>query len=362
MDINDTAKIDTGANGVSNIALRQRDTDSGSAVGVSGAVSDGYDWWRKSLAGHGPKIIEDEPHNGFYRMRAHRNGPWLPVAIFVKKGGQQIARVAGGVRKPEDVWTYCAGNPVSQADAKYAFEHGEWPGDAPTIGDNAEKAGVGPLELLLDYMETARSWFSKVGKIADQKAVDQAANYAAELARLKSNADKERDSLVRPHLEAQRDINGQYKPSIDDADKLIKDIKRSCDAYLIAEKRRLEEEARAKYAAEQKAAEEERKRIEAERAKQMRDDPIAALTSPEPELPMAPPPPEPVKVHAGGQRGRRMGLRKETVYSVDDFDKVYAWAKDNPKVHEAVEKVAIQAAKAGVDVPGISKSEVEKAP
>ena len=361
MDKNAETKTNTGANGVSNIALRQRDTDSGSAVGVSGAVSDGYDWWRKSLAGHGPKIIEDEPHNGFYRMRAHRNGPWLPVAIFVKKGGQQIARVAGGVRKPEDVWTYCAGNPVSQADAKYAFEHGEWPGDAPTIGDNAEKAGVGPLELLLDYMETARSWFSKVGKIADQKAVDQAANYAAELARLKSNADKERDSLVRPHLDAQRDINGQYKPPIDDADKLIKDIKRACDAFLVAEKRRLEDEARAKYEAKLKAAEAERARIEAEREKQMRDDPIAALTSPEPEFPVAPLPPEPIKVQAGGQRGRRMGLRKVTEYSVADFDKVYAWAKDNPRVRDVVEKVAIQAAKAGVAVPGIKAEEVEKA-
>ena len=361
MDTNAETKTNSGANGVSNIALRQRDTDSGSAVGVSGAVSDGYDWWRKSLAGHGPKIIEDEPHNGFYRMRAHRNGPWLPVAIFVKKGGQQIARVAGGVRKPEDVWTYCAGNPVSQADAKYAFEHGEWPGDAPTIGDNAEKAGVGPLELLLDYVETARSWFSKVGKIADQKAVDQAANYAAELARLKSNADKERDSLVRPHLDAQRDINGQYKPPIDDADKLIKDIKRACDAFLVAEKRRLEDEARAKYEAKLKAAEAERARIEAEREKQMRDDPIAALTSPEPEFPVAPLPPEPIKVQAGGQRGRRMGLRKVTEYSVADFDKVYAWAKDNPRVRDVVEKVAIQAAKAGVAVPGIKAEEVEKA-
>jgi regulator of RNase E activity RraB len=56
-----------------------------------------------------------------------------------------------------------------------------------------------------------------------------------------------------------------------------------------------------------------------------------------------------------------MGLRKETVYAVADFDAVYAWAKTNPKVIEAVEKVAIQAAKAGVEVPGISKSEVEKA-
>lgn len=328
-------------------------------------MSDGFEWWRAALAGKAPEIVEGHPHNGFYRMRQGRDGPWLPVAIFFhKETGDQVALVGAERRRedPERIWTWCAKSPMPQADCRHAFENGnEWPSDAPTIGDNAAKAGVGPLELLRDYMETARTWFAKVGKIDSKKKVDQAANYAAELARLKTEADRERDAKVRPHLEAQREINSEYKPSIDDADKLAKDIKRACDGFLIAEKRRLEEEARAKYEAERRAAEAERARIEAERAKQMRDDPIAAMTEPEPELPVPPPPPEPVKVHAGGQRGRRMGLRRETVYSVADFDAVYAWAKDNPKVREAVEKVAIQAAKAGVPVPGIKADEVEKA-
>lgn len=327
-------------------------------------MRDGYEWWRDALAGRSPVIHEGRAENGFYRMRRGRNGPWLPVAIFHTAAGEHVALV-GAERKrddPDNIWTWCAKNPVAQADAKHAFSNNnEWPSDAPTIGDNAAKAGVGPLELLRDYIDTARAWFGKIGQIDTQQKVDQAANYAAELAKLKTEADRERDAQVRPHLEAQREINGQYKPTIDDASALGMEIKRACDAYLIAEKRRLEDEARAKYEAERRAAEAERARIEAEREKQMRDDPIAALTSPEPELPMPPPPPEPVKVHAGGQRGRRMGLRKETVYSVADFDAVYAWAKDNPKVREAVEKVAIQAAKAGVKVPGIKAEEVERA-
>lgn len=327
-------------------------------------MSDGYEWWRGALAGKAHEIVDGRPENGFYRMRRSRNGPWLPVAIFTTTAGEHVALV-GSERKREDpnyIWTWCAKHPVAQADAKHAFANGNtWPSDAPTIGDNAAKAGIGPIELLRDYMETARSWFSKIGKIDNQKAADQAANYADEILRLKSSADAERDAKVRPHLEAQREINGQYKPTIDEATVLARQIKDASTGYLVSEKRRLEDEARAKYEAQRRAAELERARIEAERAKQMRDDPIAALTSPEPELPIAPLPPEPVKVHAGGQRGRRMGLRKETVYSVADFDAVYAWAKDNPKVREAVEKVAIQAAKAGVAVPGIKAEEVERA-
>lgn len=324
-------------------------------------MADEFQFWRDAIAGNNPSIDADNPQSGYYKKRAHKDGPWLPVAIWRKDEVGLVARVGSNTEDPHAIWTYCADNPVSKEDAKHAFETGKWPSDAPTLGDNS--GNITPLEILKDYIDTAKAWFSKAGKIDTQKAVDTAANYAAELARLKTNADKERDAKIRPHLDAQREINGEYKPAIEYADTLSKQIKRACDAFLIAEKKRLEEEARRKYEAERAAAEAERKRIEEERAKKMEEDPIAALTEPEPEpeLPMPPPPQEPVKVSAGGQRGRKMGLRKDTVYSVTDFDAVYAWAKDNPKVREAVEKVAVQAAKAGVAVPGVSKEEVERA-
>lgn len=327
-------------------------------------MRDGFEWWRAALAGKAPEIMDGRPENGFYRIRRGRNGPWLPVAIFTTAAGEHVALV-GAERKreePSDIWTWCAKHPVAQADCKHAFANAnQWPSDAPTIGDNADRAGVGPLELLRDYMETARAWFAKVGTIDTQQKVDQAANYAAELAKRKTDADKDRDAKVRPHLEAQREINGQYKPTIDDASALGMEIKRACDAYLIAEKRRKEAEAAAKYEAERKAAEAERKRIEAEREKQMRDDPIAALTSPEPELPMPPSLPGPVKVHAGGQRGRRMSLRTVTVYEIANYDDVVAWAVGRPEVVEYLTKIATAAARAGEDVPGVVKRTEERA-
>lgn len=322
-------------------------------------MSDAFTWWRKALAGEPVEINEGDPQNGFYKMRKGRGGEWLPVAIFLNKDGRQIARVANEVKEPLDVWTWCAGNPVSNADAKHALETGSWPGDAPTIGSNS--GDVGPLELLKDYIETCQSWFASVGKIDTQKKADQAANYATELARLKGEADKERATKVRPHLDAQNSINGEYNPPIKDADALVKQVKRASDAFLIAEKNRKEAEARAKYEAERAAAEAERKRIETEREKQMREDPIAALTSPEPELPFAPPPPTPVKVQAGGQRGRKMGLRKFTVYDIEDYPAVVAWAAERAEVVEFIEKIARQAMKAGEAVPGMATRIEERA-
>lgn len=323
-------------------------------------MSDVWQFWREALAGRNPVLFADKPECGFYRRRDGKGGKWLPVMIRYDEGGKLRCRVgANSDADPHEEWTWCAGNPVSKEDAKHAFDTGSFPGDAPApIGDNS--GSVTPLDLLRDYLETARAWF-KGKAINSQKSLDEAANYAAQITKLKNDADRERDGLVRPHLDAQRDINAKYKPQIEDAEALTKIIKRACDDYMRAEKARLEAEQRAKYAAEVKAAEDARRAAEAQRAKQMADDPIAALTSAEPELPMPPPPPEPVKVQAGGQRGKKMALRTYTIHEVTDYAAALAWAKDDPKVIEAVTAVCTAAARAGQTVPGITTRQEERA-
>lgn len=322
-------------------------------------MSDQYQWWRDAIAGKAGEIHADHPQSGYFKIRDGKDGPWVPVAIWKDAVGDLKCRVAARSDDALRVWTWAAKNPVSKADAKHAFEHGAWPGDAATIGDNS--AHLGPLEKLRDYIETARAWFSKAGEIKTQTACDQAANYAAELIRLKGEADRERDAKVRPHLDAQRDINGAYKPAIEDGEALAKQIKRASDGFLIAEKRRLEDEARAKYEAERKAAEAARIAAEKQRATLMADDPIAALTTPAPELPAMPAAPEPVKVSAGGQRGRKLTLRRYTVYTITDFAAALGFAKDSDEVFAAVEKVCFAAAKAGVKVPGVTVTQEERA-
>lgn len=317
-----------------------------------------FSWWQRALTGESVDIHSDVPQSGFYKMRKTKDGPWLPVMIRMHDGALRCRVSEDSDVDPLSVWTYCAGNPMPKDAVAYAFKHGKWETDAPTIGDNSGNAS--PLELLKDYIETARSWF-KNKKLDSQKAVDEAANYAAELIRLKGVADKERDALVRPHLTAQREINSKYNPEIENAEALAKTIKRGCDDFLRAEKARLEAEQRAKYAAELKAAETARKEIEAQRAKQLADDPVAALTSAEPELPMPPPPPEPVKVQAGGQRGKKMALRTYTIHEVTNYAEALEWAKLDPKVVEAVTAVCVAAARGGQAVPGVTTRQEERA-
>lgn len=343
---------------------------------------DAYGYWRACLknGGKAPDGVaflptyhgnsgHEEPQPGLYRTRIAKGGPLVPVQIWLTKDGAtthtfvagcELAGTINGKSVTADTladrWIWL--EPITKTALAFYTENGRWEGEAPTIGDNS--GNLTPLELLRDYIETARSWF-KGKKFDTQNAVDEAANYTAELTKRKNDADRERDGLIRPHLDAQRDINAKYKPQIEDADTLVKNIKRSCDDFMRAEKARLEAEQRAKYAAELKAAEEARKAVEEQRAKQMRDDPIAAMTTAEPELPMAPPPPEPVKVQAGGQRGKKMALRTYTVHEITDYAAALAWAKDDPKVIDAVTAVCVAASRAGWTVPGVTTRQEERA-
>lgn len=314
-------------------------------------MADSYQHWRDALAGLPVKINVNEPQPGYYKSRAGQDRPWKPVAIWRTDDGELKCRRAGEMLDPYKMWSWCAKNPVSKADAKHAFENGTWPGDAPPIGDNS--GNMTPLETLKSYVQTAKEWLEKTPKVADQITCDQAGNTAAELIKLKGKADTERKEKIRPHLDAKDAINATYNDLIDEAAKLAKTIKRSTDAFLIAEQKRLEEEERKRFEAERKAAEAARKAVEDARAKQIEDDPALALASDEPELPTVPTAPNPVKAVSGGQRGRKVTLREYTDYVVEDYASALEWAKDKEAVVLAVEKVCKAAARDGITVPGV---------
>lgn len=313
---------------------------------------DQFQYWRDALAGKQQEIHADHPQPGIYYLRNGKGGERRPVWIWEKDG--VIHASIGKVERtdPHKIWTWCADKPCTKADAEYWLEHKKFPGEVdepPSIGDNSGDLSL--KDRLLSYMETARAWLSKT-KVTDQVTCDMAANYASELTTLKNRLDNERKAKVQPHLDAQRDINGEYNPTIKDADELAKAIKRATDGFLIAEKRRLEEEARKKYEAELA----ERRKAEEAAAK-------ANIPPPEPVAPVAPP--APVKVQAGGQKGKKMALRTYVTYEIEDWQKVVGWAiapdHAHPDVVDAIEKAAKAACRDGVAVPGMKKVVEERA-
>lgn len=316
----------------------------------------------------------EDPQPGLWRTRngAKRDGGVLvPLKIWIQDDeGEQIHKLKPGqsfglagimdgrqltAKQIADRWLGCQA--ISKQVAAYYDEHKRWPEDAPLLqSNNPPEDAIGALEA---YMETTAAWLaSNIVDTAEKANI--ASNMGKELLRLRKVADDERDAKIRPHLEAQREVNRIYKPLIDDATKLVDRVGEAQVAWHKAEKERREKEAREQYEREQREHAAEVERIQKERAKLEREDPIAAYTSPEPEIPPPPMMQEPERVKTGGARGNRMSLRVETVFDIEDYEKVLAQVKTNPKVIEVVTQVARALAKAGNVLDGVVAKEVEK--
>jgi hypothetical protein len=311
-------------------------------------MSDQFQWWRDALAGKAGPINANEPQPGYFKLRQGKDGPWLPVAIWWNKDDELVCRVADKARDPHDVWVSCAGNPVAKDAAKQAFETGSWPGDVG-IGHNSGDLSL--ADEIAEARDQALQWLTTAG-VTDKVSADKAANYRARLLDLGKKADAERDAKVRPHLEAQKTINAEYKPLVEDAKAVADTLRAALSKYLAAE----EEKAR-KAAAEAARVENEKRMAE---YKRQQEAATKAAPKDEPPLPLGAPvfvAPEPVKLQAGGQRGKKASLRTITRYEITDYAAALAHVANSPDVRAAVEKAAFAQARAGVTVPGVNSYE-----
>ena len=302
-------------------------------------------------------IHEASPQPGYYKMRRHRNGPWLPVAIW-RKDGELLCAV--GVEKKatdaREIWTYCAANKVDKDAAKHAFEKGWWPDQPPPIGDNLPPPDD-PYEALKAEIEAkqkqATDWLGARPAVLMQKDADYAANAQRELLALNKRADAMFTAEKAPHLAAGRACDERYRFRSAVAD-VAEKLRKVFGKFMAEEEARQNAEAAAKFKAEQD-------RIAKERADKLARDPVAALTDPAPELPLAP---EPVKVQVGGGVGRRAGLRTVWVPTVTDYQLAAMHYLNHPDLRAVVDKLvkhAVRDAKGSIVIPGVTIREDREA-
>jgi len=309
------------------------------------AQTDEFQNWRDALAGNATALHADIPNPGYYKVRAGKDGPWQPVAIW-RKDGNLVCRVAGEMKDPLEVWTWAAKNPVSKEAAKHAFEHGTWPGDVPMPGHNSGTLSL--PEEIDDAVAQVSAWLSST-RVADKVAADTASNWRARLLDLSKRADKQRETEKRPHDDAAKAVQAKWKPVIDRATDTANKLRDALTAYMRAEDERQRREAEAARKVAEEAARKQREAAEAARRE------AAAKNAPPPPEPEDVPLPfvEPPRVQVGGQTGRKTGLREVTRYEVEDYEAALAAVKDHPDVRAAVEKVAAARCKTGVAVPGV---------
>lgn len=276
-----------------------------------------YSFWKASLAGERPEIHVDRPQLGLYKARRRKDGPMLPVVIWAdKETGEIKARWGRDVGDPAKVWTYCADKPITKADYEHYQSAGMFPGEIAPIGHNA----LSLADEIADAVEQAQAWLAR-NAIADKVTADTASNMRERLRKLAKKADDEREEKRRPHREAADAIQQEYLPLIESAKGAANALGGQLAKYLAEE----DAKAKAEHAAKIKAAD--------------------AYTDVGP----TPPP----KVQAGGQAGRKTGLKTVTKFRVIDAAAMLEAVKDHEEVLAAAQKVAFARMRTGVQVPGV---------
>lgn len=217
-----------------------------------------YAFWQSALKGEKPTGIVDDPQAGFWRLK--RGRVWLPVAVWPKGNGLEGAAALGfkignevvGSNMGAELWPgYCA-NPVTEAVYRAVAERGEnWPDADPVVAKilavtpkqiagkinsgqqldpeesarlemafeehAATRAARDPTAEFREQIETALGGVPAYKKIESDEADIRALSLRNLLNDLAANADAARETAKRPHLDAIKEIDGQWMPLVKSA-------------------------------------------------------------------------------------------------------------------------------------------------
>lgn len=332
----------------------------------------GYQYWKDALAGKNPKMFVDQPECGFYRKPIkERNSKgdnkrigWAPVAIFVD-GDDMTQTMIGRVGARDimgddlnELWSYVAGNPISEETYRAVAERGEpFPDEQPkvpaanrevTASDNAEPQDDTPLaEQHATAIDNAIA--AAIKKVTTEAEAAQALGSKNRIAELRLAADKAGKAIYDPIYRQYTAEQKKWSPIVNRA--------QDAEATLNKAILKFRESERVRIAKEQ---------AEADEKQRLQDDANAraadrAIARGEPEQPpeveevVAPAAPAPITPTYGTR-----GIREQVhtiLDSITDFDQVYAFLKSEPKVKALLLELATAKVKAGFTVPGTTTRE-----
>lgn len=330
---------------------------------LASKIVDPWAWYFAALknpAEIGKSIpLHHEPHQGYFRTR-RKGGQWEPVAIFYPEGSSELVAYRSGREVPADeVWTYCATNPITYEQYQAAIDGKGFDDEppAPTIGDNSGDTDpfeairielAGEIELADEFLKSP---------VKTQADADKAGIWAKRLGELSKRADGEREREKAPHLQVCREVDDKWRPVIGDAKDKAAALKRHVEPFLIAEKRKRDEEAR-------KAREEaERLRqMAAEATREAKDE--RDLNERNELLRQAQEAEKAAEVRnaSAGRTGARVSIRVEKVGFVTDYAKAAAAlvAMKHPDMLAEIDRLAKAAAKKNFPFDGMEIREEER--
>ena len=327
-----------------------------------------YAFWQAALAGEKPKMFVDQPECGFYRQAIkerdakgnNKRVGWTPVAIFVDGEAPALVGRIGDREVTGDalneLWSYVAGNPISEETYRAVAERGEpWPGETGTVpaaNRDVEKTDNSPPGEMTD-VDHASGIDAAIGAalkvVSNEEDAAKALGSKNRIAELRLAADKAGKAFYDPPYREYKRLHGLWSPMVGRADAAEKSIQKTILTFREKERLRLAEEQRL---AEAKQREIDEANERAAQRSIAAGEPEVAPEVVEVEMPAAPTPILPTY-------GTRK-IKEEVKFFLDkvtSWDMLLAHYKNNSDVQALLMKLAGADIKAGFTVPGTTTRE-----
>lgn len=307
-------------------------------------MSDLYSFWRARLAGDTSPAVLNDPQAGFYRVRMHKGGEYMALAVFPLMGitvGWLGARDNGRQIRGDDLndrWVWANRDAITEKVYRLVAEEGQpWPDADPLaskgIGHNSN--AVSDEEQIKSQINAASAGVKDYETITDADHLSRSQTLRSRILELSREADGKRKELKKPHQDKADAVDDDWMPIIKGAKVAADKINAAQSAYttkLLRER----EAAEAKIAADKAALEAKGVRL--------------------PDL--APPPPLPTKVKGASGRAASLGSRT-VVKAVTDWHALAANYIADPSIQAALLKLANKALENGaMSVPGVETETV----
>lgn len=344
---------------------------------------DPWNGWRALLAGWKIEgttcpISDGEPFTGYYRSKTADRKNFAPVAYWYDNEGELKCLFGGKALDPDrarDLWAFAAPHPISHRLYVDVAENGmPWPDldervtpQALSIsGEKPPVAGAGhnnppetsELEELKNKIENAKGGVADYAKITSDEQAARARSLKNRLTELAGDVDKLRKIKKQPHLDAEREVDAEHMPVVNDAKDAAKKINDAEDEWATEKLR-----AQRKAEADEQRQRNEADRIAAENQRRMEESEHQEGPPPEmervPEVKAAPPPPK-TQVRPG--YGRAAAVKTEwKVTRIVDIDALFVLLKTHPEMITLMTDLAERAKnKAQIDPPGVEMEERAK--
>ena len=293
-------------------------------------MTDAWHWWQQALEapkeiGKSLPVSDGSPEQGFYKTR-YKGKPWEPVSIWTQDS-EWFALRSGKPVDAHEIWNWACRHPITHEAYERAVAGEGWADDDPTVASMiGHNVGDNDIDALRDQIELAKQGADAYLDITTEDEAAKAQSLRARMNELAGVADKTREALKRPHLEAGKAVDALYMPLVKEAKAIADSLRKNIEVFKTAQLLEL-------------------RRLELERQK------LDVAVTP-PELPT-------IDATIKGSYGRAATVKtRQVVTGISDLGKLLQWYAGDTRLQAFLLELAQKDTDQGIaTVPGVTVEE-----